>query len=591
MLNEKGKILYIGKAKHLQKRVSSYFNRATDTKTQSLVSQIARIEWTVTANELEALILEHNLIKTHKPRYNVLLKDDKSYPYIHISTHQTFPRMEIVRGAKRPEGEYFGPYPNGYAAKQSLLLLQKLFKIRSCRDSFFAHRSRPCLQYQIKRCTAPCVDYIEAEAYRQDVAHAVAFLKGDSQEVITALIAKMDRASADLRYEEAALYRDQIQLLQQLVQRQYVNRGYGFADVCVVAARADQACVTQLFIRQGQVLGHNNYFFKRSDWQTTGELLAEFVGQYYVARQKHEIPGELVVNEELADKTLLEKAIQEQTGKPIRLLHRVKQDKKQWILLAEANAQSALTAHLASQSTAARRVEALSEWLKLPALERMECFDVSHTQGDCTVASAVVFNQDGPLNQDYRRYNIKGITPGDDYAALSQALLRHYQRRKSEEAVLPDLILIDGGKGQLRRAQEAMEELQLTDILLMGVSKGPARKPGEEQLWLVERSEGGGEIKGPLRLPPDSPALHLIQHIRDESHRFAIVGHRRQRAKRSKESVLEDIPGIGPKKRQALLKHFGGLQGILEARVEALAEVPGMSKALAQALYDSIHQP
>lgn len=582
MVNAKGKILYIGKAKNIQKRVSSYFNRATDTKTQTLISQVERIEFTVTATEVEALILEHNLIKTHKPRYNVLLKDDKSYPYIHISTEKTFPRMEIYRGAKTKDGKYFGPYPNGYAAKQNLLLLQKLFKIRSCSDSFFAHRSRPCLQYQIKRCTAPCVDYIEPSAYQDDVSHAVAFLEGRSQEVIQALIEKMDKASADLKYEEAALYRDQIQSLQQLIQHQYVNKSFGFADVCVVCVKADQACVTQLFIRQGQVLGHHNYFFAISDWQSPEDLLSEFIGQYYVARNKHEIPSELIVNLELTDKNLLEDAIHSQTQKSLNMIHRVKQDKKQWLLLAEANAVSALDSHLASQGTAERRNDALAAWLKRAVLERIECFDISHTQGEQTVASAVVFGPQGAINKDYRRYNIKNITGGDDYAAMSQALTRHYQQRKSDEAILPDLILIDGGKGQLSAAAKAMEELQLQDILLMGVSKGPARKPGEEQLWLLGETES-------LRLPADSPALHLIQQIRDEAHRFAIVGHRKQRAKHSKESILEEVPGIGPKKRQALLKHFGGLQGILEARVEALCEVPGVSKALAQAIHKAIH--
>lgn len=578
MINAKGKILYIGKAKNLQKRVSSYFNRATDTKTAQLVSQINRIEFTVTATEVEALILEHNLIKTHKPRYNVLLKDDKSYPYIYISTHQLYPRMEIYRGAKTKDGKYFGPYPSGYAAKQSLLLLQKLFKIRSCEDSFFAHRSRPCLQYQIKRCTAPCVKYIEPEPYQQDVAHAVAFLEGRSQEVISALIEKMDRAAQAQRYEEAALFRDQIQSLQTLVQRQYVNRGYGFADVCVVAIKADQACVTQLFIRQGQVLGHNNYFFTVSGWISSTELLTQFIGQYYVARDKHEIPTEIIVNEDLPDKELLSQALEAKT----KILYRVKEDKRQWVNLALANAIAALDTHLASQGTAERRNEALATWLHRRTLERIECFDISHTQGEQTVASAVVFGPQGAINKDYRRYNIKQITGGDDYAAMSQALMRHYQKRKSEEAVLPDLILIDGGKGQLSAAAKVMEELQLSDILLMGVSKGPARKPGEEQLWLVGESES-------RRLQPESPALHLIQQIRDEAHRFAIVGHRKQRAKHSKESILEEIPGVGPKKRQALLKHFGGLQGILEARVEALCEVPGISKSLAEQIHKILH--
>lgn len=579
MFNDKNKIIYIGKSKNLRKRVSSYFNRAGDTKTLTLVSQIYRIEFTVTSTEVEALILEHNLIKTHKPRYNILLKDDKSYPFIQITEKQDFPRMEIYRGAKNKTARFFGPYPNSYAAKQSLLLLQKLFKIRSCTDVFFSHRSRPCLQYQIKRCTAPCVGLISSEDYQQDVKHAMAFLDGKSQEVISALALKMDAASQALRYEEAALIRDQIQNLQQLVQHQYVNRGYGFADVCVIQTQADVACVTQLFIRQGQVLGHANHLLTLSQWQSPQEMLSEFIGQYYLARPKHELPRELILSEALDDTPLLESALSTSPN-ALKIVTRVRQEKKQWLLLALANAKAALDSHLASQGTHARRLQALADWLGVQKLERIECFDISHTSGEQTVASAVVFDEEGARNKDYRRYNIKGITGADDYAAMSQALLRHYEKRKTEESVLPDLILIDGGKGQLSAAKKAMEELQLTDILLMGVSKGPARKPGEEQLWLNEE---------PLRLAPDSPALHLIQQIRDEAHRFAIMGHRKQRGKHFKESVLEDIPGVGPKKRQALLKHFGGLQGILKARVEALCQVPGISKALAQIIYDATH--
>lgn len=582
MFNKAGTLLYIGKAKDLQKRLSSYFNKAQDTKTQTLVSQIEDIEYTITHTELEALILEHNLIKKHKPRYNVLLKDDKSYPFIAITVKQDYPRMDIHRGRKNKQDKYFGPYPNAYAARTSLHLLQKLFKIRSCRDTFFENRTRPCLQYQIKRCTAPCVGFIQPEQYQQDVNNAIAFLQGRSQEVLDVLIEKMDHAAHALQYEEAAVYRDQIHTLQHLVQKQYVSKDYGFADVCVAVTKQDQACVTQIFVRQGQVIGHKNYFFKHNPWQGESNLLSDFVGQFYLVRAQSEMPGEIILNHRIADKTVIEEALTEKAQKQVKMLTQVRKEKQQWLNLAEKNALEALDRHLASRSTLDARFETLQDQLKIPTINRIECFDISHNQGGETVGACVVFNREGPFTQDYRRFNLKLSVGGDDYAAMEQTLFKYYEKRKLQDAVLPDLILIDGGKGQLNRAHQVMEELQLTDIPLIGVSKGPARKPGQEQLWRVG-------VTGSMRLPADSPGLHLIQQVRDESHRFAIVGHRKKAQKVINTSSLEQIPGIGPKKRQALLKYFGGLQGVAKAEVEAIAKVPGMSKELAQKVYDALH--
>ncbi len=506
----------------------------------------------------------------------------KSYPYIHITTGQTYPRMDIYRGAKSKTGEFFGPYPSAYAARKSLHLLQKLFKIRQCRDTFFANRSRPCLQYQIKRCTAPCVGYIDPETYQHDVQHAIDFLQGNTRNVIDALVKKMDAASVALKYEDAAMYRDQIEMLQELAQQQFVNKGYGFADVCVVHSQQGYAVITQLFIRQGQVLGVKHYYFKTQDWQDDESLLSGFIGQYYLEGKKHEIPGEIITNISVDDHVALSEALKLQAHKAIKISHRVRTEKHQWVQLALNNAKEALARHMGAKNHIHERIQALEKYLNLSNIQRIECFDISHTQGDKTVASCVVFDREGSLNQDYRRFNIENIQAGDDYAALEQALTRHYKKRKSQDAMLPDLIIIDGGKGQLSKCKAAMEELQLQDIFMVGVSKGPDRKPGEEQLWF------GDSYSTAQRLPPDSPALHLIQQIRDEAHRFAIVGHRARRAKQAKTSLLEGIPGIGPKKRQALLKHFGGLQGLQKARVEAIAQVPGMSPELAQRVYDIV---
>lgn len=581
MYNDRDTLLYIGKAKNLQARLSSYFNKAQDTKTMSLVSQLHHIEITVTQTEIEALILEHNLIKAHKPRYNILLKDDKSYPYIYISTQHEYPRMEIYRGAKPREGRVFGPYPNGYAAKQSLLLLQKLFHIRSCSDHFFAHRTRPCLQYQIKRCTAPCVQYIDPPHYREDVNGAMAFLKGDSAAVLKTLVSKMEASSLKLHYEEAAVYRDQIHILQKISQQQYMSRETGFADIYACASSLDTLLITQITVRMGQVLSHVDQIFKKEAWQNDEQLLSEFLAQHYLTREHPDMPTSLIIDRVIDDQDLLMQALSEHYHRQIKIQHAPKKDAAQWLVMAKQNADLGLTRYLFARSNTTDRMLALSERLNITPLFRIECFDISHTQGNETVASCVVFNEQGPQSKEYRRYNIADITPGDDYAAISQALTRHYKRRQVNEAVMPDLIIIDGGKGQLSSAKQVMEELQLDDIPIIGVSKGPARKPGEEQIWL--------DVHEAVRWSPDDPALHVIQHIRDEAHRFAIMGHRARRAKKLTHSILQDISGIGAKRRQALLQYFGGMQGLTSATLEALAQVPGISATLAKTLYEHFH--
>lgn len=573
-------LLYIGKAKDLHKRIQSYFSRALDAKTLALVEQIRHMEYTLVQTEVDALVLEHSLIKTHQPRYNILLKDDKSYPFLMISQGDTYPRMDIYRGARDKKAHYFGPYPSAHAARQSLQIMQKIFNIRPCENTFFKNRSRPCLQYQIKRCKAPCVGLVTPEDYAIDVAHAISFLEGKTHRVIDDLIVRMDDASSKKAYESAAVYRDQVRALQLLVQQQQMTHGHSSLDVCVVVSGRSHAVVTQLFIRHGEVVGHKNRVFK-DPLQTDAGLMGAFMGQYCLSQDAMHIPSEWVVNVLPDEHHLLIDAVKQRTGKPFKLLSRPQQEKKVWLGLALKNARDALSLAEGQAEQAAKTLHQLESWLAIVDIERIECFDVAHLQGNQTVASCVVFNQEGALTTDYRRFNISGITPGDDYAALGQALTRHYSKRAMAMETLPDLIIIDGGKGQLSRAREVLAELQLEFLPVISVSKGPDRKPGEEQIWRIDLP--------PEHLPADSPLLHLIQRIRDEAHRFAITGHRRARAKALKTSTLEGIPGIGQKRRQALLKHFGGLQGLKLARVEAIAKVPFISLSLAQTIYDYLH--
>lgn len=583
MLDAADEVLYVGKAKHLKKRLASYFRgpEQLSPKNRAMVAKIARIELTTTHTETEALLLENNLIKAHQPPYNILLRDDKSYPYIYLSAGD-YPRLSFHRGAKRGKGRYFGPYPSVRSVHDSLHLMQKLFPVRQCRDSFFRNRSRPCLQYQIKRCSAPCVGLIDKAAYGEEVRHAVLFLEGKSQTVIEQLVTRMESASAALEFEQAAHYRDQIAALRRLQERQYIDtESQQDVDIIACVRKEATACVQILSVRAGRHLGSKAHFPRQTRDSDEAAVLGAFLSQYYLGRNR-DLPEEIVLSHALEDEEVIAAALKQECGRPIKIHAKVRGARARWVAMALDNARTSLAQRKPDQQR--ERLAALALALELEELPtRMECFDISHTQGEATVASCVVFDLDGPRSSDYRRFNIKEIQAGDDYAAMRQALTRRYTRLQKEEAVLPDILFIDGGKGQVRQANEVLEELQLQDeILVIGIAKGESRKPGLEQLILPDG-------RAPLLLAKDSPALHLIQHIRDESHRFAITGHRRQRGKARTVSVLEQIEGIGAKRRSRLINHFGGLQGVQRAGLEDLAQVPGIHRQLAQKIYDAFH--
>ncbi len=586
MTDAEDRPLYVGKARDLKKRVASYFRdpQQLPPKVRTMMRHMARVDITTTHTEGEALLLESNLIKELAPRYNILLRDDKSYPYIHVTTHQEFPRLAFHRGGRRKKGMFFGPYPSAGAVRQTLNLLQKLFLVRQCEDSFFSNRSRPCLQYQIKRCTAPCVGLVEPARYAEDVRHAVMFLEGKSGAVIDDLARRMEEAAGALEFEQAARYRDQIASLRKVMERQYVDTAGGDLDVVAAAVREGTACVQVFTIRGGQNLGNRAYFPVQVQDEPAAAVLEAFLPQYYLHnRVDRTIPREILLSEDIGDVTALEELLAAQAGHRVVLKSRVRTDRSRWLEMARENALVALGQRLARSDQVGGRLAALAEVLGLPDVpQRIECFDISHTGGELTVASCVVFGPEGPEKAHYRHFNIQDITPGDDYGAMRQALERRYGRVKREEGRMPDVLLIDGGKGQVSSAAAIIEELQLVGVLLVGVAKGPERRPGMETLVLP-----GG--KAPLILRADSPALHLIQHIRDEAHRFAITGHRGRRGKARNTSSLEGLPGVGAKRRQRLLQQFGGLQGIARAGVEDLARVPGISKQLARTIYDAFH--
>jgi len=583
MYDADGKILYVGKAKNLKNRVSSYFRSSgLSTKTQALVARISRIEVTVTGSETEALLLEQNLIKQQRPPYNILLRDDKSYPYIFVSDRDAFPAITFQRGTGRKKGRYFGPYPSSGAVKESLNLLQRVFRIRQCEDSFFRNRSRPCLQYQIRRCTAPCVGLISEGAYRQDLDHAMQFLQGRNHELMQALAEEMDDAAARLEFERAASLRDQISALQQVQEQQFVSGQSGDADVLGCAVQPGGVCVHALFVRGGRVIGSKVYHPRVSIEDTPAEVLSAFIAQFYLSGPR-EIPAAVIVSVELPDQECLQQALEQRRGRKMAIMSRVRGDRAGWQRLAQTNAEQQLGSHLASKQNIYNRYLALQDALGLDSIpQRLECFDISHSSGEATVASCVVFDREGPRKSDYRRFNIEGITGGDDYAAMHQALSRRYTRVRKGEGVLPDLLIIDGGKGQVAQAMAVMEELQISEVLVVGVAKGPTRKAGFEVLI---RGDSGEETV----LASDSPALHLLQHIRDESHRFAITGHRARRGKARRKSTLEGIPGVGPKRRRELLKHFGGVKEVERASVEEIAKVSTISRTLAQEIYAVLH--
>ncbi|CAK0774229.1 excision nuclease subunit C [Gammaproteobacteria bacterium] len=582
MIDATGTVLYVGKARDLKRRLASYFRSNLDSpKTRALVARISNVEVTVTRNETEALVLENQLIKAHQPRYNILLRDDKGYLYIHLTTHQEFPRITFHRGTRRAAGRYFGPYPSGGAVRETLVVLQKLFQIRPCEDNVFAHRTRPCLQHQIGRCTAPCVGLVERDSYARDVRHTVLFLEGKDSQVVAELVKRMEEASQSLDFEQAAIYRDRIVSLRRVQDQQLID-GEGIdLDVVACVERTGIVCVVVLCLRGGYHRGHKSYFpHLPTDLEPT-EVLAAFLPQYYLERA--DLPQEVLVNCPVEDAEFLEKALFETRGQRITITTQTRNAQARALEMATTNAEQALSLHLATRANLAARFQALGEVLGLPTPpERLECFDVSHTQGEATVASCVVFGQEGPLKSDYRRFNIEGITPGDDFAALHNALTRRYRRLARGEALLPQVLFIDGGKGQLTQAEQVLAEFGIDRVTLVGIAKGPTRTPGLETLH-----RSGQEH--PIHLPPDSPALHLIQQIRDEAHRFAITAHRQRRAKVRTHSVLENTPGLGPQRRRQILGHFGGLQEVVGAGVEDLARVPGISRTLAQRIYDVLH--
>jgi excinuclease ABC subunit C len=579
MVDDTDTVIYVGKAKNLKKRVSSYFRKTGLTsKTRVMVAQIHHIEISVTHTENEALIVENNLIKELMPRYNILLRDDKTYPYLHISGDE-FPRLSLHRGNKRKGGRYFGPYPSAGAVRESLNLLQKLFPVRQCDNTYYQNRSRPCLQYQIKRCTAPCVDLISREEYKKDIEHTILFLEGKNQQVMDELSQQMEQASQQLDFEKAATLRDKIISLRRVQERQYVSSEHGDLDVLAAKISDGIAVVEVCFIRGGRNLGNKSYYPKGSSDSSPQELLSAFIPQYYLGK---DIPSEILVSHIPDDILLIQDVLKTESGHNVSIRNPQRGTGVRWMKMASINAEISLNHRLSSRSNLLQRFELLQDALSLDEMpKRLECFDISHSSGERTVASCVVFGLEGAIKADYRKFNIEGITPGDDYAAMNQALTRRFTRLKKGEGKRPDLLLIDGGKGQISEAVAVMTELQL-DIDILGIAKGPARRPGEETLFLVGR-------EGEVNLPADSPALHLLQQVRDEAHRFAITGHRQRRAKARKTSALEDIEGMGPKRRQKLLQQFGGLQEVKRAGVEDLVRVEGISESLAQKIYDVFH--
>ncbi|MEM8499047.1 MAG: excinuclease ABC subunit UvrC [Pseudomonadota bacterium] len=583
MLDHEAKVLYIGKAKNLKNRVSSYFrNRGLNSKTVALVSKIDSIQVTVTNSEAEALILEQNLIKAHRPQYNILLRDDKSYPYIYLSNHE-FPRLGFHRGAKRAKGEYFGPYPSAGSVRESLHHLQKVFRVRQCDDSYYRNRSRPCLQHQIDRCTAPCVAKVNADDYADDVRFTRMFLNGQDQQLLKELAERMEAASATLEFERAAMIRDQLTDLRRMQDEQFIEGKRGDVDVLAASQTSGIACVHVLFVRAGRVLGSRSYYPAPKLEEGSAELLFSFISQYYLGGMAREIPREIVIDQEIPDLDVLVSALSEYSNRKITVHHKVRSNRAEWVKLAVTAAQQNLEARLANRQSIASRFEALQEALQLSELpQRIECFDISHSSGEATVASCVVFDLSGARKTDYRRFNIEGVQAGDDYAAMAQALRRRFTRLQKGEGRKPDIVLIDGGKGQLSEAEAVLNELKLVDICVLAVAKGPTRKAGMEQIIKADNREE-------LVLASDSAALHLIQQVRDESHRFAITGHRARRAKKRNTSALESIEGIGSKRRQALLRYFGGLQEIQRASVQDLSKVPGISEKTASDIYNSLH--
>ncbi len=585
MYDGEGAILYVGKAKNLKNRVSSYFRKTGLTpKTAALVKRIAKIDVTVTETETEALILEHNLIKQNRPPYNILMRDDKSYPYIFLSDRDKWPRLSFHRGAKKTKGTYFGPFPSVHAVRESMGFLQKTFKVRQCEDVFFKNRSRPCLQYQIKRCTAPCVDLVSKQDYDADVALTRLYLDGKADKILKQLEVEMEKSAMELQFEKAAEHRDQISALRTVQAEQMIEKGKGTIDVVAGAVTNGQACVHMLYIRQGRILGSRSYYPKAPLAEKVGELLDEFLPHLYLeGGGRPDFPKEILVNAPVEGGDALCNALKMRVGRNIEIRDSVRGFRAKWIELAERTAEQNLTAKLASKKTIEQRFESLRDTVGLEQTpQRLECFDISHSSGEAVVASCVVFDSNGALKSDYRRFNIEGITGGDDYAAMEQAIRRRYTRLMKGEGKLPDILLIDGGKGQIGVAKNVLADLGVVGVMILGVAKGTSRKPGLETLILADEDN---RVIG----RPQQAALHLIQQIRDEAHRFAITGHKARRDKKRRTSPLEGIAGVGPTRRRDLLKHFGGIVEVKKASVADLMKVDNINKKVAEAIYSTLY--
>ena len=583
MFDREGGLLYVGKAKNLKSRVTSYFRPSgLSTKTMALVAKIANIEVTVTSTERDALLLERNLIKQYRPPYNILLKDDKSYPYIYLSSDDRWPRLSFHRGAKRRKGTYFGPYPSSGAVRSTLHLMQKVFKVRQCRDSYFRNRSRPCLQYQIGRCSGPCVGLVSDQDYQEQVEKSTLFLNGQSHELMSRLADEMETAAAALAYEDAAELRDQIAQLQNVQSTQSIEGTRGDLDLMAVFSEHGHACIQVLFVREARVLGSRSYYPNTRLDEAPTAILEAFLPQFYLSTEQ-QIPQEIVLSHRIDDQGLLEDTLAAESGRKVSIKHSVRDARARWLQMAVQTAETNLRSFLAGKQTMAGRLESLRRALDLESIPlRMECFDISHSSGEATVASCVVFDGNGARKADYRKFNIDGIVPGDDYAAMQQALERRYKRLANGEGQLPDILFIDGGKGQVSQARQVLATYDISSVKVIGVAKGTTRKAGFETL--VD-ADSGTE----MRLRGDHPGLHLIQQIRDEAHRFAISGHRGRRAKARKQSVLEEIPGVGAKRRRELLRHFGSAKAIENAGIEELAKIKGISATIARTIYEHLH--
>ncbi|MDP1933093.1 MAG: excinuclease ABC subunit UvrC [Gammaproteobacteria bacterium] len=593
MFDDTGGILYVGKAKNLKKRVGNYFRASgLDTKTMALVARIAAIEVTITSNETEALLLEQNLIKQHRPPYNIELRDDKTYPYIMLTNKDEYPRLAFYRGSKKRDATFFGPYPSASAVRESLTILQKVFRVRQCEDSYFRNRSRPCLQYQIERCTGPCVGLISPEDYAQDVHYSTLFLNGKSDTLIKELTQKMENKAEAMEFERAAVIRDQIIDLRRIHEQQYISDQGSDADVLAASLTAAYACVHLIVIRGGRLIGSKSFFPRDKLAGSESALLSAFIASYYLQEDNAaNIPRELIIHPAIEEAKALADGLGYHAQKVVKISSAVRGHRAKWLAMAVTNAQQSLQSFVSNKQNVQQRFEQLQQALGLDAMpQRIECFDISHTSGESPVASCVVFDVNGPLKSDYRRFNIEGITGGDDYAAMDQALSRRYARVAKEAAEtvegakVPDILLIDGGKGQLAQARRVIDECQLASVMLIGIAKGISRRAGQETLFLST----GDSVKE-IVLPTESTALHLLQQIRDEAHRFAITGHRQRRAKTRNKSLLEQIPGLGPKRRRELLKHFGGQQEVQRASEDQLAKVTGISKKLAEDIYAYLH--